>query len=182
MQYALQCRRDEMAGKARPRTAQKVVRLLARSQARSLLDKPVQEWHRDSSAQPHSSSLAAHQAEPAQLADWIRGHWASRPCTTSAMSPLGEDASQIHTGSGPQVMAALRDLVIGILKPAGHPSIAAACRYHARDANRVLATAALAGLAAGQPILALGVAAALAALAAVSSLIGRPAVSRGRAG
>jgi hypothetical protein len=37
-------------------------------------------------------------------------------------------------------MAALRNLAIGILKPAGHPSIAAASRYHARDATRVLAT------------------------------------------
>jgi hypothetical protein len=32
------------------------------------------------------------------------------------------------------------DLAIGILKPAGHASIAAACRYHARDATRVLNT------------------------------------------
>lgn len=37
-------------------------------------------------------------------------------------------------------MAALRNLAIGILKPAGHAGIAAACRYHARDANRVLTT------------------------------------------
>jgi hypothetical protein len=34
----------------------------------------------------------------------------------------------------------MRNLAIGILKPAGHPSIAAACRYHARDATRVLTT------------------------------------------
>jgi hypothetical protein len=40
-------------------------------------------------------------------------------------------------------MAALRNLAIAILKPAGHASIAAACRYHARDATRVLATLAL---------------------------------------
>jgi hypothetical protein len=31
-------------------------------------------------------------------------------------------------------MAALRNLAIGILKTAGHASIAAACRHHARDA------------------------------------------------
>jgi len=52
----------------------------------------------------------------------------------------GEDASQIRTGNGPQVMATLRNLGIAILKPAGYPSIAAACRYHARDATRTLAT------------------------------------------
>ena len=32
------------------------------------------------------------------------------------------------------------NLAIAILKPAGHPSIAAACRYHARDATRTLTT------------------------------------------
>jgi hypothetical protein len=50
----------------------------------------------------------------------------------------GEDASQIRTGNGPQVMATLRNLATGILKLAGHASIAAACRHHARDATRVL--------------------------------------------
>jgi len=33
------------------------------------------------------TNLSAAQASPARLADWIRGHWASRRCTTSAMSP-----------------------------------------------------------------------------------------------
>ena len=33
-------------------------------------------------------------------------------------------------------MAALRNLVIGILKTSGHPSIAAASRYHASGAAR----------------------------------------------
>jgi hypothetical protein len=52
----------------------------------------------------------------------------------------GEDASQIRTGNGPQVMAILRNLGIAILKPGSYPSIATACRYHARDATRVLAS------------------------------------------
>jgi hypothetical protein len=37
-------------------------------------------------------------------------------------------------------MATLRNLGIAVLKPAGHASIATACRYHARDATRTLAT------------------------------------------
>jgi predicted transposase YbfD/YdcC len=86
------------------------------------------------------TSLAAHQAEPVQLAAWIRGHRGIEALHHIRDVTPGEDASQTHTGSGPQVMAALRNLAIGILKPAGHPSIAAACRYHARDASRVLAT------------------------------------------
>jgi hypothetical protein len=52
----------------------------------------------------------------------------------------GEDACQTRTGSGPQVMATLRNLAIGIFKLAGHQNIAAACRHHARDATRTLAT------------------------------------------
>jgi len=37
-------------------------------------------------------------------------------------------------------MATLRNLAIAILKPAGHTSIAAACRHHSRDATRALIT------------------------------------------
>jgi hypothetical protein len=39
-------------------------------------------------------------------------------------------------------MATLRNLGIAILKPGGHASIAAACRYHARNATGVLASSA----------------------------------------
>jgi predicted transposase YbfD/YdcC len=86
------------------------------------------------------TSLAAHQATPAQLAGWIRGHWGIEALHHIRDVTYGEDASQIRTGNGPQVMATLRNLGIAILKPGGYPSIAAACRYHARDATRVLAT------------------------------------------
>jgi DDE_Tnp_1-associated len=39
----------------------------------------------------------------------------------------------LRTGTGPHVMAALRSLVISILRMAGHVSIAAALRHTARD-------------------------------------------------
>ena len=86
------------------------------------------------------TSLAAHQATPTQIAAWIRGHWGIEALHHIRDVTYGEDASQIRTGNDPQVMATLRNLAIGILKPAGHASIAAACRHHARDATRVLAT------------------------------------------
>ena len=86
------------------------------------------------------TSLTASQATPAQIAGWIRGHWGIEALHHIRDVTYGEDASQIRSGNGPQVMATLRNLAIGILKPGGHPSIAAACRYHARDATRVLAT------------------------------------------
>jgi predicted transposase YbfD/YdcC len=86
------------------------------------------------------TSLDAHQATPAQLAGWIRGHWQIEALHHIRDVSYGEDASQIRAGSGPQVMATLRNLAIGILKTAGHGSIAAACRHHARDATRTLET------------------------------------------
>ena len=52
----------------------------------------------------------------------------------------GEDASQVRSGNGPQVMATLRNLTIGSMKLAGHPNLAAAPRHHARDATRTLPT------------------------------------------
>jgi len=87
------------------------------------------------------ASLDAHQATPSQPAAWIGGHW-----QIGALHHVGygEDASQIRSGSGPQVMAALRNLAIGILKTAGHVSIAVACRHHARDATRTVDTLRLA--------------------------------------
>jgi predicted transposase YbfD/YdcC len=86
------------------------------------------------------TSLAVIQATPAQLAGWIRGHWQIEALHHIRDVTYSEDASQVRTGSGPQVMATLRNLAIAILKPAGHPSIAAACRHHSRDATRTLAT------------------------------------------
>jgi predicted transposase YbfD/YdcC len=86
------------------------------------------------------TSLAASQATPAQLARWARGHWGIEALHHIRDVTYGEDASQIRTGNGPQTMATLRNLAIAILKPAGHTSIAAACRYHARDATRTLTT------------------------------------------
>jgi hypothetical protein len=51
-----------------------------------------------------------------------------------------EDRSQIRTASGPRVMASLRNLAITILRLAGHASIAAALRHHARRSDRPIRT------------------------------------------
>ena len=52
---------------------------------------------------------------------------------------FAEDGSQIRTGTAPQVMACLRNLVIGVLSSAGPINFAAALRHHARDPRRPLA-------------------------------------------
>ena len=84
------------------------------------------------------TSLAAAQASPARLADWIRGHWGIEALHHLRDVTFGEDASQVRTGTAPRAMASLRNLAIGSLRAGGHRNIAAALRHNARDATRVL--------------------------------------------
>jgi predicted transposase YbfD/YdcC len=86
------------------------------------------------------TSLPFEQASPARLADLIRGHWAIEALHHVGDVTFAEDASQVRTGSGPHVMATLRNLLIGVLCRAGPVHVAAALRRHARDPRRPLAT------------------------------------------
>jgi hypothetical protein len=86
------------------------------------------------------TSLNASQANPAELARWVRGHWSIEALHHIRDVTYGEDASQARAGNGPRAMATLRNLAIGTLETAGHPNIAAATRSHARDATRTIAT------------------------------------------
>ena len=54
------------------------------------------------------TSLAAAQASPARLADWIRGHWGIEALHHIRDVTFTEDASQIRTGNTPRAMASLR--------------------------------------------------------------------------
>ncbi|GLY92324.1 ISAs1 family transposase [Actinoallomurus iriomotensis] len=86
------------------------------------------------------TSLAAHQARPEELADFIRSHWQIEALHHIRDVTYREDHSQIHTGNGPAVMAALRNPAIGILKFCGWTNIAQADRRHAQDPGRCLST------------------------------------------
>ena len=87
------------------------------------------------------TSLTHGQASPARLADLIRGHWAIENGLHWVRDvTFAEDASQLRTGTAPQVMACLRNLAIGTLSHAGPVNLAAALRRHARDPARPLAT------------------------------------------
>ena len=86
------------------------------------------------------TDLHVHQARPAHLATWIRGHWSIENKVHWVRDvTYDEDRSQIRTGTGPQFMAALRNAAIGALRLAGAGNIAAANRHHARDSSRPLA-------------------------------------------
>ena len=85
------------------------------------------------------TDLPAHQAHPAELAAWIRGHWQIENGLHWVRDvTFGEDLSQIRTGAAPQVMATLRNLAISLHRLAGATNIAKALRHHARDAIRPL--------------------------------------------
>jgi predicted transposase YbfD/YdcC len=87
------------------------------------------------------TSLSHAQASPARLADLVRGHWTIENGLHWIRDvTFGEDASQLRTGTAPQVMACLRNLAIGVLSRAGPVNIAAALRRHGRDPTRPLTT------------------------------------------
>jgi predicted transposase YbfD/YdcC len=86
------------------------------------------------------TSLTGLQADPVLLARWLRGHGAIEALHWVRDVSFDEDRSQVRTGHGPQIMAALRNLVITALRLAGHTNIAAALRHHARDPQRPLTT------------------------------------------
>ena len=92
------------------------------------------------------TSLAFGQAAPAELQQWIRGHWQIEVLHHIRDVTYAEDASQIRARNGPRVMATLRNLAITLFRRAGHRNIAAACRHHARNATRALSTLGLRSL------------------------------------
>jgi predicted transposase YbfD/YdcC len=87
------------------------------------------------------TSLTFEQASPARLADYLRGHWAiENGLHYLRDTTFAEDGSQVRTGTGPQVMACLRNLAIGVLSRAGPVNLAAALRHQTRDPARPLTT------------------------------------------
>jgi predicted transposase YbfD/YdcC len=83
------------------------------------------------------TSLPVEQATAAELACWVRGHWTVENRLHWVRDvTLGEDLSQTRTGSGPRVMASLRNLAISMLRLDGATNIAQALRHHARDPLR----------------------------------------------
>jgi Transposase DDE domain len=86
------------------------------------------------------TDLHVHQARPAHLAAWIRGHWTiENKLHWIRDGTYDENRSQIRTGTGPHIMATLRDTAIGGLRLTGVTTIAAATRHHARDSTPPLA-------------------------------------------
>ena len=78
------------------------------------------------------TSLPRQEAGPRRLLKLIRGHWGIENRLHWVRDvTFDEDRCQIRSEAAPQVMAALRNLVIGLFRLAGASNIAAALRAHA---------------------------------------------------
>jgi hypothetical protein len=86
------------------------------------------------------TSLGPGQITAAQLLGLVRQHWhiENRSHWVRDVT-FGEDASQVRSGSLPQLMAALRNTVIGLLRQTGATNLAAARRYYAANPAAALA-------------------------------------------
>ena len=78
------------------------------------------------------TSLPLPQASAAVLLAMTRGHWRIENRSHWVRDvTFDEDRSQAHSGSIPQVLAAVRNVAIGLMRHAGHRNIAAGTRYYA---------------------------------------------------
>lgn len=86
------------------------------------------------------TSLSPTQADAQRLQGIWRGHWGIENQSHYVRDvTMHEDASQVRSGSAPEVMAALRNVVLGLLRQAGAMNIAAALRHYSWKVPEALA-------------------------------------------
>jgi len=86
------------------------------------------------------TSLSPERVPPTRLLELVRGQWQIEHKSHWVRDvTFDEDRSQGRCGNIPQVMAALRNTAIGLLRWAGHTTIAAACRQLAAQPAQALA-------------------------------------------
>jgi predicted transposase YbfD/YdcC len=79
-------------------------------------------------------------ATAADLLAWWRGHWGIENQLHWVRDvQFGEDACRISTGNAPQVLSALRNAAISLLRSLGHTHIAQTLRENACRVDRLLA-------------------------------------------
>jgi predicted transposase YbfD/YdcC len=95
------------------------------------------QWHTETVYGITNLSWTDIQAD--HIADAARGHWGIENRLHWIRDVVfAEDHSQIRTGSGPAVMAILRNLAVSLHRLTGATNIAAACRHISRHPNRVI--------------------------------------------
>ena len=83
------------------------------------------------------TSLSRDQANAARLLDLNRNHWTIENGVFYVRDEtFGEDRSRIRTQSGPQVMAALRNAALSLLRLSGSTNISASLRSCSWNSQR----------------------------------------------
>jgi predicted transposase YbfD/YdcC len=84
-------------------------------------------------------AITSRHSQAADLLQRIRGHWAIENRLHWVRDvTLGEDACQVRSGAAPEVLAALRNAVIALLRHAGSTNLAATIRHNAWCAGAAL--------------------------------------------
>lgn len=85
------------------------------------------------------TSLTAEKAGPQKLLSLNRGHWSIENCSHWVRDwNYDEDRAQIREGSGPRMMACLRNFAVGLLRLAKYSKIAPALREFAAKPHLAL--------------------------------------------
>ena len=85
------------------------------------------------------TSVPRRQAGAAALLSWHRGHWGIENRLHWVRDvTMGEDANRTRVGSGPQVLAALRNATISHLRCLGSTNIAASLRRNAARVDHMI--------------------------------------------
>jgi predicted transposase YbfD/YdcC len=85
------------------------------------------------------TSLPAATTTPAEVERHWRGHWTIENRVHYVRDvTLGEDACQVRAGNAPQALAALRNVLLSLLRAHGWTNIAAALRHYGAYADRAL--------------------------------------------
>ncbi len=85
------------------------------------------------------TSLSRERAGAKKLSGLTRRHWGIENGLHGVRDwTLREDASRIRKGSGPEVMAALRNIVILLFQRVGHTNAAAATRHYVCNPQKSL--------------------------------------------
>jgi len=84
------------------------------------------------------TSLSVQDATAAQVEDLWRGHWSIENKVHYVRDvTLGEDGGQIHCGSAPQALAALRNGLLSLLRSHGVTNIADGLRHYGASPHRI---------------------------------------------
>jgi len=87
------------------------------------------------------TSVPRDQADAEKLLTWWRGHWGiENRLHWVRDETFGEDRCRIRTGSGPQVLAALRNGAISLMRHLGWNNLAAGLRHYTFHPNELFTT------------------------------------------